>query len=80
MYFLLHWSCRAFFLGRDKEGRKAWRHSAEVQELLRETIRSVLEEIYDKHGEVRQQCLHISFLTGLLWCDCSSYTFPYLRH
>ncbi len=46
------WS-RGFFVGRDREGRKAWRHNTAAQEALRASIRSVLQEIYDRHNEVR---------------------------
>lgn len=45
---------RAFYLGRDKEGRKSWRHSAAAQQAMRASIRAVLHEIYEKHEEVRR--------------------------
>ncbi len=43
---------RGIFKGRDREGRKAWRHNAAAQEGLRASIRAVLQELYERHNEV----------------------------
>lgn len=43
---------RGFYLGRDKEGRKSWRHNAAAQAALRGAVQAVLAELYHRHSEV----------------------------